>query len=117
MESKSISEIIKEISDLNIPLKEKITKGIIAFLLSFGLVFGPIVFCVNMLIYQKLRGLLAFSIVLLTVLFSFLTLKIYYESTVRKRVKDINKLVIIPTFIVFFIGLLVVGLLYFMKVI
>lgn len=117
MRTKKISEICDEIDELNVPVKEKIVKGFFAFILSLGLVFGPIIFCVNMLIYQNLRGILALGIVILTVIFVFLTLKIYYDSTTRGRVKDINKIIIVPTVIILFIGLLVVYILFLLKVI
>lgn len=117
MENKTIDQIFDEIDNLNIPLKERITKAIIAFILSLALVFGPIALCINLLIYEKLRGLLALGIALMTTLFVFLTLKIYYDSITLKKVKYSNKLLVIPTLITFVLGLGVVLILILVKVI
>ena len=108
MEVKKISEIYQEIEDLNIPRKEKAIKALIAFLISFGVVIGPIILFINLLIYNKMRGLLALGILFMTIIFMVLVQKIYYDSIVRKRVKDTNKLIIIPTMVVFGLGLILI---------
>ena len=117
MEVKKISEIEKEIEELNVPLKEKAIKALISFLISLGVVIGPIILFVNLLIYERYRGLLAFGILLSIVIFMILVQKIYYDSVVRKRVKNTNKLIIIPTMVVFFLGLVLIYLMAHFKVI
>lgn len=105
MEVKKISEIEEEIKSLNVPLKEKATKAIVSFLISIAVVIGPIILFINLLIYEKYRGILALGILLMITLFMIMVQKIYYESIVRKRVANINKLIIIPTMIVLTFGL------------
>ncbi len=117
MEVKKISEIEKEIKELNIPVKEKVTKAVIAFLISLAIVIGPIVFCINMLIYERYRGVLSLGILFCVIVFMILVQKMYYSSVVGDKVKDTNKLIILPTVIVMTLGLAFIYALFFFKVI
>ena len=110
MEVKKISEIYQEIEDLNVPRKEKAIKALISFLISLGIVIGPTILFVNLLIYERYRGILALGILAMVILFMVLVQKIYYDSITKKRVQNVNKLIIIPTMVVFFLGLVLIYL-------
>lgn len=110
MEVKKISEINKEIEELNIPQKEKAIKALISFLISLAVVIGPIILFVNLLIYEQFRGILALGILFMVTLFMVLVQKIYYDSITKKRVQNTNKLIIIPTMVVLFLGLVLIYL-------
>ncbi len=110
MEVKKISEINAEIKELNVPRKEKAIKALISFIISLAVVIGPIILFVNLLIYRQYRGLLALGILAMTTILMIMVQKIYYESIVRKRVANINKLIIIPTMVVFVLGLALIYL-------
>jgi len=108
MEVKKYSEILDEIDALEIPTKEKAIKALISFIISLAVVAGPIVLFINLLIYQQYRGLLALGILIMITIFMFLVQKIYFESLSKKRVQNINKLIIVPTMVILFIGLLLI---------
>ena len=110
MEVKKISEINKEIAELNIPTKEKAIKALISFLISLAVVIGPIILFINLLIYEQYRGMLAMGILIMVILFMVLVQKIYYDSITKKQVPNTNKLIIIPTMVVFFLGLVLIYL-------
>lgn len=117
MEVKKISEIYEDIDNLNVPKKEKAIKALISFIISFAIVIGPIALLVNLLIYNKMRGLISLGLLLLAVLFMVLVQKIYYDSIVRKRVENTNKLIIIPTMVVFTLGLIFILAMFYFEVI
>ena len=107
----------KENEELNIPFKEMATKLILSFIISLGLVTGPIVLLANLMIYKRYEGLLVLGIVLLTALFIFLAQVIYYTTTYKKFTKGMKKSMVLSTIITIFIGLCVLYALIFFRVI
>ena len=102
---------------INIPFKEMATKLVLSFVISLGLVTGPIVLLANLMIYKRYEGLLILGIVLFTALFVFLTQLLYYKTTYKTLDVKMKKSMVVSTIITIFIGLCVLYALIFFRVI
>ncbi|MBQ9124530.1 MAG: hypothetical protein IJY14_02450 [Acholeplasmatales bacterium] len=87
----------EEIKKLNIPLSEKISTGIIAFLISGLLISGPICLSINLIMFKYYLPLLFLFIATLILIFAVLFNYLYLKGITKGNNKNIKYIVLANT--------------------